>query len=240
MNEDRVYWPVALDVKRIASTGCLIVGGGGEAEFKSEVLVGFGVVPRLVSLEWTAGLEEMAVAGHVVLQRQAYEPGVIAGAGLVIAATDDDELNSRIAADARSSGAMVNVVDDADKSDFITMALARAGDITVAVSTGGRSPAFASVLRDRIRALLCSGYVGYLAYFVAVRELVTEVTINFRQRVQIWRDLREASLLDVLEDDGAAAAGRIVKAVVSNYVEVSETALAKLPDEIQKDEPLTR
>ena len=140
MSEDRIYWPVALDVTRIAGTGCLIVGGGGEAEFKSEVLVGFGVVPRLVSLEWTAGLEEMAVAGHVVLQRQAYEPGVIDGAGLVIAATDDDDLNSRIAADARSCGATVNVVDDAGKSDFITMALARAGDITVCLLYTSPSP----------------------------------------------------------------------------------------------------
>lgn len=233
MSEEKAYWPVALDLARLARRGCVVVGGGEEAQFKVEILLSLGVAPLVVSPQLTPGLEEMAAGGDVTVRRQAYAAMVVSGAGLVVAATDDDALNRRIAADARRAGAMVNVVDDAEESDFITMALARAGDITVAVSTAGRSPAFATALRDRIQNLLDTGYAEHLEYFAAVRELVRGVTENFRQRVLIWRELRSAELLETLELEGRDAARKVVREVVSRHAEVSEAELDRLPgDEV--------
>lgn len=225
MSEKIAYWPVALDLTRLAAGGCVVVGGGEEAEFKVEILTSLGVAPLVVSPRVTPGLERMESAGDVEIRLEEYAVAVVAGVGLVVAATDDEELNRRIAADARRVGAMVNVVDDASESDFIAMALARAGDITVAVSTAGRSPAFASALRDRIQNLLDTGFAEHLEYFAAVRELLLGITEDFRQRVRIWRELTAASLLEVLERDGREAAREVVRGVVSKHVEVSAAEL---------------
>ncbi len=231
MSKKRAYWPVALDLTRLAARGCVVVGGGEAAEFKAEVLASVGAAPLVVSPRVTSGLEKMEAAGDVEIRLAEYEAGVVAGVGLVVAATDDEELNRRIAADARRAGAMVNVVDDAGESDFIAMALARAGDVTVAVSTAGRSPAFASALRDRIQNLLDTGFAEHLEYFAAVRELLLGITEDFRQRVRIWRELTAASLLETLERDGRDAAREVVREVVSRHVDVSEAELGRLPGE---------
>ncbi len=225
MAERDSYLPVALNLARLAGRGCVVVGGGHEAEFKARVLASFGAAPLIVSSEVTPGLEAMAAAGDVEIRREAYGKEAVTGAGLVVAATDDQDLNNRIAGDARAAGATVNVVDGAGESDFIAMALARAGDITVAVSTAGRSPAFASALRDRIQNLLDTGFAEHLEYFAAVRELLLGITEDFRQRVRIWRELTAASLLEVLERDGREAAREVVRGVVSKHVEVSAAEL---------------
>ncbi len=235
MSEKKAYWPVALDLTRLAAGGCVVVGGGEEAEFKVEILASLGVAPLVVSPRVTSGLEKMESAGDVEIRLEEYAAGVVAGVGLVVAATDDDELNRRIAVDARRAGAMVNVVDDAAESDFIAMALARAGDITVAVSTAGRSPAFASALRDRIQNLLDTGFAEHLDYFAAVRALLLGITEDFRQRVRIWRDLTAASLLEVLEHDGRDAAREVVREVVSKHVDVSAAELGSLPGAGQEE-----
>ena len=229
MNDHGRYLPVALNLARLAGRGCVVVGGGREAEFKASVLASFGAAPLIVSPEVTEGLAEMEEAGDVEIRREVYGEAAIAGAGLVVAATDDEEVNGRVARDARAAGATVNVVDDAGESDFIAMALARAGDITVAVTTGGASPAFASALRDRIQKLLDAGYAEHLEFFAAVRNMLMGVTVDFRQRVRIWRELSAAGLLETLERDGRQPARELVRRVVEKHVSLSATGLDSLP-----------
>lgn len=230
MAERDSYLPVALNLTRLARRGCVVVGGGQEAEFKVRVLAGFGVAPLVVSPDVTAGLEKMAAAGDVEIQRAPYTKEAVSGVGLVVAATDDEDLNRQIAADARRAGAAVNVVDDAGESDFIAMALARSGEITVAVTTGGGSPAFAAALRNRIQKLLDDGYSEHLEYFKAVRAMLFGVTEDFHQRVGIWRELTAAGLLETLERDGRPAARDVVRGVVEKHVTLGAAELDSLPD----------
>src|SRR5207248_5396576 len=91
---------------------------------------------------------QAATRGELVWYARDYRRGDLEGADLVFGATDDRELNACVAADARGLGIPVLAVDDVPNCDFIAPALVRRGDVTVAISTGGRSPAMARRTRE--------------------------------------------------------------------------------------------
>ena len=136
-------YPVFLD---LAGVRVLLVGGGAVAYRKAGSLADAGAVITVVAPEVVA---ELATLAAEVLRRP-YVGGEAAAYQLVITATDDVAVNARVAADARAAGVWVNSADDPVNCSFILPAVARRGLITVAVSTGGASPALAGHLRSRI------------------------------------------------------------------------------------------
>src|SRR5438105_13225654 len=100
------------------------------------------------------GLADVARRGAIELRRRRYHDHDLAGAWLAIAATDDRAVNEAVYAEAERLGVPLNAVDDLEHCSFIAPAIHREGDITVAVSTGGKSPALAVRLRQRIARLV--------------------------------------------------------------------------------------
>ena len=86
-----------------------------------------------------------------------------------------------------------------------------------------------AALRDRIQKLLDAGYAEHLEFFAAVRNMLMGVTVDFRQRVRIWRELSAAGLLETLERDGRQPARELVRRVVEKHVSLSATGLDSLP-----------
>lgn len=132
-----------------AGRRAVLVGGGAVALRKAEKLAAFGmqlivcapaVMPPLAALADTCVRE--------------YSPAVLDGAALAVAATDDAAMNVRVAADCRARGVPVNSVDAPADCDFYFPALIVRGDVTVAISTGGASPALAAALRRHIERCL--------------------------------------------------------------------------------------
>ena len=95
----------------------------------------------------SAGIQSAALAGSLVWLQRGYQPDDLDGASLVFGASDDRDLNARVAADARARGILVLAVDDVPNCDFIAPALVRRGELTIAISTAGRSPAMARGIR---------------------------------------------------------------------------------------------
>jgi siroheme synthase-like protein len=145
------YYPVCLDM---TDRPCLVVGGGPVAERKVAGLLDAGARVTVVSPSATDRLREWARADRIRLLPREYAAADLAGQAVVFVATDDGGINAGVARDARAGGVLVNAVDDPAHCDFILPAVLSRGGITVAVSTGGASPALARAVRDELGAYL--------------------------------------------------------------------------------------
>jgi siroheme synthase-like protein len=151
---------------RVKGERCVVIGGGEVAERKARTLLDCGAFPVVVSPVSNEGLRHLSDRGVIEVVEREYDPGDLAGARLVIAATDDDRVNARVAEKANQLGILVNVVDSAELSDFILPSLVQRGDLTIAISTGGRSPALARKLRTVLEQALGQEY-GELALLLS-------------------------------------------------------------------------
>ena len=163
------YYPLFLD---IIGRRCVIIGGGQVAERKIDRLLECGAAVEIVSRELTPALAALKAAGKVRHHGTDYEEALIRGAFLVIGATDNGAINGRIAADARRMGIPVNIVDDPGLCNFILPSLLARGDLSIAVSTGGRSPALAKKVRQELEKTYGPEY-----------EALTEILGKLRRKI---------------------------------------------------------
>jgi precorrin-2 dehydrogenase/sirohydrochlorin ferrochelatase len=141
------YYPVFLD---LSGRSCVIIGGGLIAEGKVRNLLDHTGSITLVSPTATPQLAEWAQQGKIVWRPRKYQPGDLVDAFLAIAATDDTEVNRTIAAEAEAQKVLLNVVDYTPLCVFIAPSVVKRGNVTVAISTGGASPALARKLRETL------------------------------------------------------------------------------------------
>ena len=141
------YYPVFLDLK---ARPCVIVGGGEVAERKAEGLLQCQARVTVISPEVTPGIRERSDSGELRWWAREYSEGDLEGAFLAIAATDQPDVNKVVFEEATRERVILNVVDNAPLCTFIAPAVVRRGDITVALSTGGASPALARKMREAL------------------------------------------------------------------------------------------
>jgi precorrin-2 dehydrogenase / sirohydrochlorin ferrochelatase len=148
---------------------CLVVGGGAVGERKVQDLCAVGARVTVVSPTLTPRLAAMAAAGEIRHLPADFSPEQVAGMALVMAATDDPEVNGRVSAAARSRDIWVNVADAPELCTFIVPAQVRRGELTLAISTGGASPALARRLRQELEQLFGPEYATYLRLLKEIR-----------------------------------------------------------------------
>jgi siroheme synthase-like protein len=155
------YYPVAVE---LSGRRCLVVGGGAVAlrkacgllEAAADVIV---VAPQAVEMP-----------DGVTVHLRVFEDRDLDGTAFVVAATDDPELNARVARLARARGVWVNVAGDPSAGDAVLPAVARRGDLQIAVSTGGASPALARRLRERLEDEFGAEYGDLVALLARLRK----------------------------------------------------------------------
>lgn len=209
-NDERTpRYPVALTV---AGRRCVVAGGGGVATRKVLALLEAGAAVHVVSPALSEELAALATAGRISAERRPYAPGDARGAFLVIAATDARAVNAAVAAEARAERALVTVCDDPAAGDLVGVAAIRRGDLTVTISTEGRSPALARLLREEIEALLTPDRLALLDLMAAERQRAQAagVTISAEQ----WRAAATPELLALLRAGQGAAAARRLRATL--------------------------
>jgi len=154
---------------------CLVVGGGAVGERKVRDLLAAGARVTVVSPALTPGLAALAARGKIRHLPVAFTPAQVEGMALVMAATDDPEVNARVSAAAQARAIWVNVADEPEHCTFIVPAQVRRGDLTLAISTGGASPALARRLREELQQHFGPEYGPYLDLLKRVRtRLLTE------------------------------------------------------------------
>lgn len=187
----------------------LIVGGGHVALRKAERLSPYGADIFAVAPEFIPGFA--GIPGVTLLERR-FEPGDIEGAALVIAATDDGELNAAVSELCRWENIPVNVVDDLEKCSFVFPALVQRGELSVGISTGGASPSAAQYVRRGVEQLVPEGFEGILDFLSAHRAEVKAAlpperraaafAALFERCLERGRPLSEAEFAAFLGGDG--------------------------------------
>ncbi len=145
--ETHSYYPILLNIR---GKKCLVLGGGNVALRKIQTLLEHGANVEIVSPNFCPEINKLAKEGTIRAINRDYKPEDLKKTFIAIAATDDIKTNEKLAAQARRLGILVNVVDDPNNSDFIAPSYFRRGDIIVAVSTSGRSPALARKIRSEL------------------------------------------------------------------------------------------
>ena len=168
------YYPVFLEMN---GRPCVVVGGGVVAERKVDGLLAAGARVTVISPELTAALAALKEEGRLQHVAREYREGDLEGFEMAVVATDDGAVNAGVVRESRSASGRiwVNAVDDPPNCDFIFPSVIRRGDVVIAASTGGASPALARHLRERLEAFLGEEY-GPLA------ELIQEVRQELRSR----------------------------------------------------------
>jgi precorrin-2 dehydrogenase/sirohydrochlorin ferrochelatase len=153
----------------------LIVGGGKVAAHKLQALLEAGSGVRVVAPEVVSGIRDQETSGAVTVRIGCYEAADLDGIALVVAATDDNAVNRRVAAEAGQKGILVAVADQPEAGDCHFPAILRRGELEIAVSTGGRCPALAAEVRDAIAGVIGNDFAGIVEELAAEREkLLTE------------------------------------------------------------------
>jgi precorrin-2 dehydrogenase/sirohydrochlorin ferrochelatase len=182
------YYPVNL---KIENKKCVVVGGGKVAERKINLLLEKGALVTVISPKITSLLEKLWRATKVNYLPVTYSPSSLKDAFLVIAASNDRTVNSRVAKDADQLGILVNVVDSPAESSFILPAILSRGDLTIAVSTAGRSPALARKIKEDLALIYSKEYGDLIEILAQARERIKRKYPDPERRQQIWREIME-------------------------------------------------
>jgi uroporphyrin-III C-methyltransferase / precorrin-2 dehydrogenase / sirohydrochlorin ferrochelatase len=153
---------------------CLVVGGGTVGERKVESLLEAGARVTVVSPELSEGLARRAAEGRVRWVSRRYQPGDLAGMCLVFSGVGDRQVSAAVHEEAGRRGIPVNAVDHDPHCTFHVPAMVVRGDLKIAISTGGKSPALASELKARIASAIDEDLVRFLAALGALRPRVLE------------------------------------------------------------------
>jgi len=145
------YFPMYMDMQNLK---VLVIGGGYIATEKLEKLVDFTKEITVIALRVEEEAQNLIKDHCLTLYQRAYKKGDIEGFDIVIVATDTVDLHKAIYEESRGSRILVNSVDNTDYCDFIFPSYVQKGDLTIAFSTGGASPAFAKQIRRHFEKII--------------------------------------------------------------------------------------
>lgn len=205
------YYPINLDIR---NRNCLVIGGGGVGTRKALSLLACGARVTVVSPEVTKRLADLADTHVLVLMQRSYREEDLKTMFLVIGATDDDELNRRVHRDAENRGVLCNIADRPEICNFILPAVVRRGDLTISISTSGRSPALAKKLRKELE-LIYGEEFGLLLHLMGAirRKLLTEAHAPEAHK-PLFEQLVDSDLPAMIREDRRADIDRLLREVL--------------------------
>jgi siroheme synthase-like protein len=214
-----MYFPIYLDLR---DRPALVVGGGPIATGKVTGLVEAGARVTVVAPGVSEAIARLATAQTIVWHARAFEDGDIDGQFMVIGATDDKALNAHVYQLANAQQRVANAVDDLDNCNFIAAAVARRGELQVAVSTGGASPALAKQLRDRIEHELLTEQTAELAAFLgAWRPAVKDAVDTYQRRQAFWEGVLGSCVPGLLAQGETARSEALMREFIARAGQVS-------------------
>lgn len=191
-----------------------MVGGGEVAYRKALGLKEVGAEVVVIAPEF---YKEFRSERGVTLLRQKYSGECLAGAFLVIAATDDKEVNQKVWEDAQRHGLLVNVVDQPGLCNFIVPSVVNRGELQISISTGGASPALAKRIRQELEDLFGPEYSELIQLLSKLRPLVISSVKEEGKRRQVFELLSSPTMLMIIGQNGSKKAEEEMRKIINNF-----------------------
>jgi precorrin-2 dehydrogenase / sirohydrochlorin ferrochelatase len=205
------YYPINLDIR---GRRCLVVGGGRVGDRKVATLLACGGEVTLVSPTAAPRLVRLAADNSICWKQRPYRSSDVEGMFLVIGATDDEALNRRIHNDAERLNLLCNIADRPEICNFVLPAIFRRGDFVMAISTAGKSPAFAKHIRQRLETRFGPEYGTLLDLLGAIRNRLLAAAHEPEVHKPLFEQLIDADLLTLIKDKKTSQIDRVLERVL--------------------------
>lgn len=205
----------------------IVIGGDQIAAEKAAALAASGARVSMLSPEFGPEVLALEKRGQVTLRAKSYEPGDLAGAFVVVAATTaDPQLTEAIWQETQRNGQPVNIVDVPRYCTFILPSVLRRGKLTVTVSTEGASPSLAKRIRQQLEESFPPAYEEYIDLAAQARVHLRRQGISYDTRDKFFRDFMASAVLDALSAGERACALAVTAELLHIYgVEVQASEL---------------
>ncbi|WP_272699764.1 precorrin-2 dehydrogenase/sirohydrochlorin ferrochelatase family protein [Desulfovibrio sp. Fe33] len=204
------YYPIFVNLE---NKGCLVVGAGevGKRKIQSLIDSGAGSVTIIDTRDAAPEMAPVVALPNVEFHCREFADSDLDGKFLVIACTSSEEVNWRISNLCRDRGILCNIVDQPEKCSFIVPATVKRGDLTVAISTAGRSPAMAKRIRKELQENFGDEYANLLTAMGRIRPLMLGLGLTTADNTAVFRTLVNSALLDAMKNRDLDAAAQILK-----------------------------
>ena len=190
------YYPVYLDIQ---NRNCLVVGGGSVGTRKVMTLLDCGATVVVVSPAVTEKIEELSNNGLIKLEKRVFKASDLDEMFLAIGATDNQELNRQIHTGAERLGILCNIADRPEDCNFILPSIVNRGDLIIAISTSGKSPAFAKKLRKDLEKEFGNEYAEFLKLMGTIRKKLLSDDHKPEAHKHLFEQLIERDLINMIK-----------------------------------------
>jgi len=186
------YYPIFLNLE---GETALVFGGGSVAERKIVTLLEYNALIRIVSRRLTDNLKVLVESKKVQHVGEDFSEKYLNNVFLVIVATDDRRLNRKISEHARERGLLVNVVDQPSDCNFIVPSIVKRGDLSIAISTSGKSPALAKKIRKELESQFGREYETFLVLMGRLRKEILSMGLSQEENSRIFHEIVNSNIL---------------------------------------------
>jgi siroheme synthase-like protein len=209
------YYPVFLN---LSGRLCVVVGGGLIAQRKAASLLSCKAKVTVISPLATARIRRWGASGRLRYLARSFRPGDLSGAWLACAATSDQSANEAVFAAAQQRRVFANIVDQSALCSFIAPSVFSRGSVSVAISTGGRSPALAKKLRKELRAAVGPEYARMLGLIRRLRPVARRLLPNYQARKRYFDTLLEGEVFDLVRAGRSKQAQRKAQGLLERAI----------------------
>ena len=213
------YYPVNLDIQ---NRKCLVVGGGEVGTRKVITLLDCGARVTVVSPDPAPRLKKLAEKGSIQLKERLYRHDDVNKMFLVIGATDDENLNRQISKDAERVNILCNIADRPEVCNFILPAIVRRGDLTITISTSGKSPALAKRLRLDLEAQFGEEYADFLRLMGAIRDRLLSQAHEPEAHKALFNELIDKGLIGLIKAKNTKDINTLLQEVLGEGFKIEE------------------
>ena len=213
------YYPFFFELK---DKMALVVGGGKVAQRKVETLLAYGSLVNMVAKRLTSRLEELVEKGEVHYIGKDFDEKQLDGVALVFAATDDKRLNHKVSEAARMRGMLVNAVDQPEDCNFIVPAIVRRGDLVIAISTTGKSPALAKMLRERLELQFGYEYEIFPILIGKLRKKILSMGYSQEKNSRIFNEIVRSDIIKALEERNLRRVEKLFQEILPPDISVKD------------------